>query len=58
MIKTHIFYNQWYFMAQGIIETKLFKEPKKTIKKNLFLNTGLIQLLKVELLTLSIYLSF
>ena len=31
MIKTDIFYNQWYFMAQGIIETKLFKEPKKTI---------------------------
>ena len=36
MIKIHIFfYNQWYLIALDIIETKLFKETKETIKKSI-----------------------
>ena len=29
---SEFFYNQWYLMALNVIETKLFKEPKKIIK--------------------------
>ena len=30
---SQFFYSQWYLMDLGIIETKLFKEPKEIIKK-------------------------
>ena len=29
------FYNQWYIIAMGITETKLFKEPRETIEKSI-----------------------
>ena len=32
---SHFFYNQWYLMGLDIINTKLFKVPKKIIKKSI-----------------------